>query len=208
MAAEEFFARWSRKKQEETSGTTIEPPSEQVTGAPHEQVATVASPDVPQSLPTQQDVEKLTPDSDYSVFMAQGVDESVRRSAMKKLFSDPHFNIMDGLDVYIEDFSKFEPITPALLASLNHAKNLLDPLSQLETPLMRLLDMADKEKEGNQETDIKEIEQEDRESTNDAGSAESEDSNQSVVHNETDEQNEHDATENNKSDVARNVNDV
>jgi hypothetical protein len=59
---------------------------------------------------------------------------------MKKLFTDPHFNVMDGLDVYIEDFSKFEPMTPAFLASLSHAKNLLDPLSQLQSPLMKLLE--------------------------------------------------------------------
>src|SRR5690606_30000982 len=80
----------------------------------------------------------------YSAFMAQGVDESVKRSAMKKLFSNPHFNIMDGLDIYIDDYSKFEPISPALLASLSHAKNLLDPLSQLEAPLMSLLDVPKK----------------------------------------------------------------
>jgi hypothetical protein len=71
--------------------------------------------------------------------MAQGVDESVKRSAMKKLFTNPHFNIMDGLDIYIGDYNTFEPISPALLASLNHAKALLDPLSQLQAPLMNLL---------------------------------------------------------------------
>jgi hypothetical protein len=79
--------------------------------------------------------------------MAQGVDESVKRSAMKKLFTDPHFNIMDGLDIYIDDYNKFEPISPALLASLNHAKALLDPLSQLKTPLMRLLEKIPEETE-------------------------------------------------------------
>ena len=50
---------------------------------------------------------------------------------------------MDGLDVYIEDFSKFEPMTPAFLASLSHAKNLLDPLSQLKSPLMKLLEIPE-----------------------------------------------------------------
>jgi hypothetical protein len=94
------------------------------------------------SLPTLEDVEKLTHDSDFSAFMGKGVDESVKRSAMKKLFSDPHFNIMDGLDVYIDDYSKFEPISPALLASLNHAKALLNPLTQLQTPLMNLLEQT------------------------------------------------------------------
>ena len=31
---------------------------------------------------------------------------------MKKLFSDPHFNVMDGLDTYIDDYGKPDPIPP------------------------------------------------------------------------------------------------
>ena len=29
---------------------------------------------------------------------------------MKKLFSDPHFNVMDGLDTYIDDYGKPDPL--------------------------------------------------------------------------------------------------
>lgn len=152
MAAEDFFARWSGKK----SGPAIDAHNAPADIADESLSAPDTAPDTngeligtrdtaPKPLPTQEDVEHLTHDSDYSAFMAQGVDESVKRSAMKKLFSNPHFNIMDGLDVYIEDFSKFEPITPAVLASLNHAKALLDPLSQFQAPLMRLLDMPKEE---------------------------------------------------------------
>lgn len=141
MAAEDFFTRWSKKK---SDAADYDLPQD---GATESQLATQAKDAPPvgedvasQPAPTQEDVEKLTHESDYSAFMADGVDESVKRSAMKKLFSNPHFNIMDGLDVYIEDYSKFEPISPALLASLSHAKALLDPLSQLKNPIMSLLD--------------------------------------------------------------------
>ena len=48
----------------------------------------------------------------------------VRRAALKKLFSDPHFNVMDGLDVYIDDYSKTEPIPAAMLAGLRQAQNI------------------------------------------------------------------------------------
>jgi hypothetical protein len=34
---------------------------------------------------------------------------------MKKMFSDPHFNIMDGLDIYIDDYSKPDPIPLEML---------------------------------------------------------------------------------------------
>jgi hypothetical protein len=43
---------------------------------------------------------------------------------MKKLFSDPHFNVMDGLDVYIDDYGKPDPIPPEMLRSLASAKFL------------------------------------------------------------------------------------
>ncbi|MNR76202.1 hypothetical protein D3C72_68590 [compost metagenome] len=143
MAAEDFFTRWAKKKTDAPeTGADVPASAAEVAPAPEEAVAPEAKP-----LPTMDDVAKLTHDSDYSGFMAQGVDESIKRSAMKKLFTDPHFNIMDGLDVYIEDFSKFEPMTPAFIAGLSHAKGLMDPLSQLKAPLMSLLDMPKAEQQ-------------------------------------------------------------
>jgi hypothetical protein len=43
---------------------------------------------------------------------------------LKKLFADPHFNQMDGLDVYIDDYSKPDPMPPAFLKRLNQARIL------------------------------------------------------------------------------------
>lgn len=136
MAAEDFFNRWSRRqpaadgRQEAASGAASAPLRQQHPGPATRE---------PAPPPTLADVQGLQPDSDYAAFMAGDVDEAVRRSAMKKLFSDPHFNVMDGLDVYIEDYNKFEPIPAAMLGALHHAKALLDPLSQLEQPSMKLL---------------------------------------------------------------------
>jgi hypothetical protein len=70
------------------------------------------------------DVAQLTSESDFSAFVARGVDAAVRRTALKKLFADPHFNAMDGLDVYIDDYTKPSPVTEAMLASLEHAKRV------------------------------------------------------------------------------------
>jgi hypothetical protein len=52
------------------------------------------------------------------------VDETLRRAALKKLFSDPHFNIMDGLDTYIDDYSISDPLPAAMLAELKQAQNI------------------------------------------------------------------------------------
>ena len=75
-------------------------------------------------LPTMDDVAQLTRASDYSRFVASGVDEGVKRAAMKKLFADPHFNMMDGLDVYIEDYGATTPILPSELRQMAQAKFL------------------------------------------------------------------------------------
>jgi hypothetical protein len=54
--------------------------------------------------PTLDDVARLTPESDYSVFTAPEVDARVRNEALRKLFhSDPHFAASDGLDVAADE---------------------------------------------------------------------------------------------------------
>jgi hypothetical protein len=125
MADEGFLRRWARRKTEARSG--IEPLPE--AAAPVEdlpvpvvEAPAVAPADVP--LPTMDDVARLTGDSDFSAFVTRGVDAAVRRTALKKLFADPHFNAMDGLDVYIDDYTKPSPVTEAMLASLQHAKQV------------------------------------------------------------------------------------
>jgi hypothetical protein len=113
---EGFLRRWSRVKNE--SRETAQTPA--VPAAPPAQSKTD---EAPPELPP---IEKLTIDSDFSGFFHPKVEEDVRRSALKKLFSDPHFNVMDGLDVYIDDYSKSEPIPAAMLASLKQAQRILE----------------------------------------------------------------------------------
>jgi hypothetical protein len=72
-------------------------------------------------------LESLTIDSDYSPFMQPGVDEDVKRSALRKLLRHPRFNVMDGLDVYIDDYSLPSPIEPALARTLMQARYIFNP---------------------------------------------------------------------------------
>ncbi|SDE92476.1 Protein of unknown function [Massilia sp. PDC64] len=126
MTDEGFLRRWARRKTEARSG--IEPLAEPVAPVvppPLPAEATPVAEPVPVPLPTMDDVARLTSDSDFSAFVARGVDAAVRRTALKKLFADPHFNAMDGLDVYIDDYTKPSPVSEAMLASLEHAKNAL-----------------------------------------------------------------------------------
>lgn len=105
-----FVSRWSRLKRE-----ARERPVEKPSAATDPQAP---PPDLPPP-------DALTFDSDYRQFFHPKVGEDVRRAALKKLFSDPRFNVMDGLDVYIDDYSKTEPIPAAMLAGLKQAQNIL-----------------------------------------------------------------------------------
>jgi hypothetical protein len=135
MAATGFFKRWSRLKAGEAEpalqpagaaamrGAVVElPPLAQTT--PHPPVVPAPSEEGERALPTIEDVERLDADADFSAFVTDGVDKAVQRLAMKKLFSDPHFRVMDGLDVYIDDYNKPDPLSAAMFASLKHAKSL------------------------------------------------------------------------------------
>lgn len=111
---EEFLARWSRLKQEAKEPPQPAPPAPQPL-----QKADSPPPELPP-------LEKLTLESDYRGFFHPKVDESLRRAALKKLFADPHFNVMDGLDVYIDDYSKSDPLPAAMLAQLRQAQKILE----------------------------------------------------------------------------------
>jgi len=111
---EQFLSRWSRLKRE-----AREPP-QAATSAP-EPVHQADAP--PPELPP---VEKLTLESDFRGFLHPKVDEDLRRAALKKLFSEPHFNVMDGLDVYIDDYSQSDPLPAAMLAQLKQAQRILE----------------------------------------------------------------------------------
>jgi hypothetical protein len=128
-----FFSRWSQRKQAVKLGLAEEekphpknPEPVQSKAAPlatsHQDAADNKA--EPVKLPTLADVEQLTPQSDFSSFMSQGVTPEVRNAAMKKLFTDPHYNVMDGLDIYIGDYNTPDPMPAGMLAKMVGAQFL------------------------------------------------------------------------------------
>jgi hypothetical protein len=130
-AADGFLSRWARRKEQARSGAVIAPEALQPLPAAVP-VETVAAPTVSieegapaaEPPPTLADVALLTRESDYSRFVGAGVDDGVKQAAMKKLFTDPHFNVMDGLDTYIDDYGKPDPIPLAMLRRMTQSKFL------------------------------------------------------------------------------------
>lgn len=121
--------RWSQRKHA-AARDAVPPQAPAAPGAFEPPVAAEAASNAPPTvLPPEPPppVESLTFDADFAAFMKPEVDPSLRRAALKKLFADPRFNVMDGLDVYIDDYTKFEPIDPSIVAQLVQGRYIFDP---------------------------------------------------------------------------------
>lgn len=143
-----FFSRWSQRKQQARQGaplaepvpapppavpaapvttaapTTAAPTTAKTLNAPvtTPATATTTAPAVPPPpAPTAADLAALDardPAADFSRFIQPGVDGALKNAALKKLFSDPHFNVMDGLDTYIDDYGLPDPLPPGMLEQM------------------------------------------------------------------------------------------
>jgi len=127
---EAFLSRWSRLKQDQAREAT-------------QPAAPAAREDKDAQAPALPPVDKLTPQSDFAPFMHPKVGQALRRVALKKLFSDPHFNVPDLNEAYSGDWTGGEPISEELLKTLNQAR----------TVLYREEEAAAQAKDGAQETD-------------------------------------------------------
>ena len=141
---ENFFDRWSRRKneaREELAPPPVvpetPPPADPLPVA--EGVATEGQGEAPP--PTLAEAEALTPESDFRPFVARNVAPEVKNTAFRKLFADPQFNVMDGLDTYVDDYSKPTPIPDSVLRQMASAKFLKlfeheeeEPPQEIEEP--------------------------------------------------------------------------
>ena len=123
---EPFLSRWSRRKLDSAKDPAALPLAAPETKAPPAAAVPLAArPAAKTELPPVDTLKGLA--SEYQDFLRPGVDEKLRQSALKKLFHDPHFNVMDGLDTYIDDYSNPDPIPEDMLKTLKQANRLLFP---------------------------------------------------------------------------------
>lgn len=138
--SEGFFDRWSRRKQQ--AREELAPPADaallpSVAGeggastpaplveaaSPHPGLPPEGEGETPAAL-SLADTTELTIDSDFKPFLAKGVAPEVKNAAFKKLFADPHFNVMDRMDIYIDDYSIPSPLPESVLRQMASAKFL------------------------------------------------------------------------------------
>lgn len=98
-----FLVRWSSLTRQEAEPSTF-------------------APSVTPALPG---LDALDFKSDFSAFMQPEVDGETRRNALRKLFMTDHYRTMDGLDVYVEDYSQPVELPAELLVTLDHAQAML-----------------------------------------------------------------------------------
>lgn len=133
---ENFLARWSRRKVE---ARAAEPAVPEVPAAPlpDAQAPAAGGPignpavgnpladpaaEPPAELPSVDSLQGLA--GEYREFLKPEVNDELRRAALKKLFADPHFNVIDVNEAYSGDYTQSIPIPPAVMATLEQAKHL------------------------------------------------------------------------------------
>lgn len=134
--SEGFLSRWSRRKQEARQEQLV-PVAEATTQAPAAldvqadagETPIAAAPQIPDKetlpLPTEADLESVQAGGDVVAFMQNKVAPELRNKALKTLFSRPEFNVMDGLDIYIDDYNVFTPLEQSDIDKMALAKQLL-----------------------------------------------------------------------------------
>lgn len=147
MSQDSFFSRWSKRKLADpadrpaapTVDTAAVTPNIESTKLPIDARLEAKQPetarqsgtssagepliqsDQPAPLPA---IASLNAQSDFSPFMAKDVSPELRNQAMKLLFTDPHYNVMDRLDIYIDDYGIPDPLPPDWLRKMNQSKAL------------------------------------------------------------------------------------
>jgi len=97
-----FLSRWARRKDEARRAPAVPEPDTRPQQAGTQPEAAGDHLEPPVELP---DVDSLTLESDFTLFLRSGVPEQLRRRALHKLWRlDPVFANLDGLNDYDEDY--------------------------------------------------------------------------------------------------------
>ena len=140
--SENFLSRWSKRKLEVRAREKLaeDAPDLQVSvplqGSDANQANAVSEladsqpkaqtpsqPELP--LPTEADLLAVKQGGDIKAFMVDKVSTELKNKAFKALFSRPEFNVMDGLDIYIDDYNKFTPLSQEDIGKMTLSKQLL-----------------------------------------------------------------------------------
>jgi len=128
--SDNFLSRWSKRKleakeQEKQAETLLDLPEQlaATTEVDGSLAAEAVNPELP--LPTEADLQAVEKGGDIKASWSNKVSAELKNKAFKALFSRPEFNVMDGLDIYIDDYNKFTPLSQEDIAKMALSKQLL-----------------------------------------------------------------------------------
>lgn len=176
-----FFDRWSKRKQEgkepsKTLQETADDNDSTATVSPnvfHQEVSalkgemeqingladpTENKPDVSKELdlPTEADLDAIQKTANVSAFLKEQVPQALKNRAFKELFKLSSFNHVDMMDVYMDDYNTFTPLTTEMRDKMALAKQLLRGPDELDEDATEGVGFADDATEddvvGDQET--------------------------------------------------------
>jgi hypothetical protein len=138
---EPFFSRWARLKKESRELPAGDAAGSEAPHAPAAADGRAADEAGPASPPTAAEtaaapadapplelppLESLTAESDFRAFMQPGVDDALRRAALRKMWQNPVYGVVDELDPFRADFAAFTPLGDIVTADMKfHAERLL-----------------------------------------------------------------------------------
>ncbi|MBY6196740.1 DUF3306 domain-containing protein [Vibrio hangzhouensis] len=122
--ANSFLSRWSQRKLEEQSEQQAKPEQEAVL-VDDESVDLAVSAEESDALEATADNQEQEPENDIdgelsiSQLLANTeVDKAVKKAALRKLFMQPEFNVVDGLNDYDHDYSAVKPLATEVAETL------------------------------------------------------------------------------------------
>ena len=129
--ATDFLQRWSSRKLDANEGKTVEPEvlTQQDTLSDAEAViiqksdleenGSIENDLTPDGNPmTLADVANVSFESGAASFLKTGVEKSVKKAALRKLFHSDEFNYISDMDDHTEDFSNIPPLDPSVVKQL------------------------------------------------------------------------------------------
>ena len=107
-------------------GGTATVPARQPSGPSGQGPQTEPERETPADIAKLPDIESLTADSDFTVFMRKGVPKSLQRRALRKLWaSDPIFAFQDGLTDYQDDYTDAATVVDGMKSSYQVGRGFL-----------------------------------------------------------------------------------
>ncbi|MHA1598714.1 MAG: DUF3306 domain-containing protein [Alphaproteobacteria bacterium] len=145
-----FLKRWSEQKLAEPEDAPEIEEANAVT-------ASEATEDMPPP-PDLPDVDSLQSDSDYAVFLQDGVPEQLKRAALRKLWgSSPELAVLDGLNDYDEDFSIVDGLVETVVSAYKAGKGYVDEEEESATEEISEIETKDEPETESEKGDAPEI---------------------------------------------------